>query len=136
MACSSAAATLAVVLSSASVSSRVLAPDLSSAANSTSTPRSSAAVCNSLSGLISRVSRRMSSTSSWALGGLSQKPGAVICSLIACARACLPARSKRVLQVLDPGHQVGAFFAQFVVHLSLQKTPALGKGGDGGQDDL
>src|SRR5258706_3177939 len=86
-----------------------------------STARSSAADCNSLSGLISSVSRRIWATISWAAGGLSQNPGAAIWSLIAAARACLPGRSKRVLQMLDPRDQILAFFAQLMIHRTLSR---------------
>ena len=57
----------------------------------------------------------LAATTSCAAGGLSQNPGAAICSLIAAARACLPGRSKRVLQMLDPRNQILAFFAQLMI---------------------
>jgi hypothetical protein len=36
-------------------------------------------------------------------------------------RCCLPARSKRVLQVFNPRNQIDTFFPQLVIHRSLPK---------------
>ena len=49
-------------------------------------------------------------------GSTPQKPGAAICSLISAVRRVLTARSKRLLQMLDPRQQFLGLSLQVVIH--------------------